>query len=354
MCTTVGTGRAYPRPSGADAAGRAGDGYDRRPIGMAGEPSTPRGVNAIFQQPWWLDAVAPGRWGEATVERDGRVIARLPYVARGPRRLRILTMPPLTQTLGPWIERSGAKPVRALGHEIEVLGALEAVVPEAAVFLQHFSPTMLNAMPFLWAGYRVELRYTYRLDDLGSEEALWDGLSGKTRTEIRKARDQLQVRDDLGLDRFYAVWGKTFARQGLAPPVAYTQLERLDAACAARDARALLFACDDADRVHAVACVVWDAGTSYYLLAGADPALRSSGASSLLMWESIVRARDVSSVFDFEGSILKPVERVFRSFGSRQTPYLRVSRASRVAGAALALRARSSQLGRRRGASRSR
>src|SRR3954447_24881643 len=257
------------------------------------QPGATRCANAIFQQPWWLDAVAPGRWGEATVERDGRVIARLPYVARGPRRLRILTMPPLTQTLGPWIERSGAKPVRALGHEIELLGALEAALPEAAAFLQHFSPTMLNAMPFLWAGYRVELRYTYRLEDLGSEEALWDGLSGKTRTEIRKARDQLQVRDDLGLDRFYAVWGKTFARQGLAPPVAYTQLERLDAACAARDARALLFACDDADRVHAVACVVWDAGTSYYLLAGADPALRSSGASSLLMWESIVRARDV-------------------------------------------------------------
>jgi hypothetical protein len=311
---------------------------------MPGEPrtrpGTGRGVNAIFQQPWWLDAVAPGRWGEATVERDGRVVACLPYVARGSKRLRILTMPPLTQTLGPWIERTGAKPVRALGREIELLAAVEAALPPAQAFLQHFSPTMLNALPFLWAGYRLELRYTYRLEDLGSQEALWDGLSGKTRTVIRKAREQVHVQDDLGLDRFYAVWAKTFSRQGLQPPVSLSELERLDAACAAHDARAMLFACDEAGRVHAVAYVVWDAGTAYYLLAGADPELRSSGASSMLLWESIMRARVVSEVFDFEGSMIKPVEHVFRSFGSRQTPYLRVSRSSRLAAAALAVRAR--------------
>ena len=38
----------------------------------AGETSC---ANAIFQQPWWLDAVAPRHWGETTVERDGRGLA---------------------------------------------------------------------------------------------------------------------------------------------------------------------------------------------------------------------------------------------------------------------------------------
>src|SRR6185436_4750407 len=47
-------------------------------------------ANAIFQQPWWLDAVAPGRWGESTVERGGRIVARLPFVVRGRGRLRML------------------------------------------------------------------------------------------------------------------------------------------------------------------------------------------------------------------------------------------------------------------------
>jgi hypothetical protein len=309
---------------------------------MTREPSPTAGstacANAIFQQPWWLDAVAPGRWHETKVERDGRVVARLPYVVRGRSRLRMLTMPPLTQTLGPWVERSTAGAARALGDEMELLAELEAGLPPAGAFVQHFGPTMLNALPFYWAGYTLELRYTYRLDGLQAPDALWDGLRGNIRREIRKARRQLEIRDDLGLDRFYSVWTKTFARQGLAPSVSLAQLERLDTACAARDVRGMLFACDAASRVHAVIYVVWDRHAAFHLLGGADPELRTSGASSLLMWEAITRAAAVTDVFDFEGSMLKPVERFFRAFGSRQAPYLRVSRTSRGARAALAAR----------------
>ena len=54
-------------------------------------------------------------------------------------------------------------------------------------------------------------------------------------------------------------------------------------------------------------------------------------------------------MFDFEGSMLRPVERFFRGFGSLQTPYLRVSRARAHARAALALRAALLRLDRRRG-----
>jgi hypothetical protein len=306
-------------------------------------------ANAIFQQPWWLDAVAPGRWGEAVVQRDGRTVARLPYAVRGRGRWRMLTQPPLTQTLGPWVEPSGAKPANALAREMELLTALEAALPPAEAFLQGFSPTMLNALPFFWAGYRIEVQYTYRLEGLRSEEALWDGLRGNIRREIRKARKRVEIRSDLGLDRFHAVWAKTFSRQGLEPPLSLAQLDRLDAACATRGARAMLFASDEADQVHSVTYVVWDEHAAYYLLGGSDPDLRTSGAASLLIWEAIMRARRVTDTFDFEGSMLEPLERFFRAFGARQAPYLSVSRASRLARAALAARAGWRRLGARRG-----
>ncbi|MGZ6708057.1 MAG: GNAT family N-acetyltransferase [Solirubrobacteraceae bacterium] len=315
---------------------------------MAPEPAPRPGgtacANAIFQQPWWLDAVAPGRWSEATVRREGQVVARLPYVVRGRRRMRMLTMPPLTPTLGPWVEPSTAAPARALAEEHALLTALEASLPPADAFVAHFSPAMLNALPFYWAGYRLELRYTYRLEGLASEAALWEGLRGNIRREIRKARRQVEVRDDLGLDRLHAIWAETLARRGLRPPIGLDGLSRLDAACAARDARAMLFAVDEAGRVHAVSYVVWDPCAAFYLLGGSDPELRTSGAASMLMWEAIMRARGVADVFDFEGSMLAPVERFFRAFGGRQTPYLRVSRTRPRARAVLALRAGRSRL----------
>ncbi len=57
----------------------------------------------IFFQAWWLDAVAPGSWGEVVIEKGGKIHARLPYVLQRKHGLTLLTMPPLTQTFDPWL-----------------------------------------------------------------------------------------------------------------------------------------------------------------------------------------------------------------------------------------------------------
>jgi hypothetical protein len=331
--------------AGADARGQNGSAGDPSPAPVTGAshsravtPGETACANAIFQQPWWLDAVAPGQWGEVTCEQDGRVVARLPYVVRGRPRFRMLTQSSLMQTLGPWVEPSSAKPARALGREHELLAELERRLPPAHAFSQQFSPLMLNALPFHWAGYRLEVHYTYRLEGLDSEDVLWDGMRDNIRREIRKARKRVEVVDDLGVDCFHDVLSKTYARQDIPTPHSLAELARLEAACASRDAGAMLFARDDAGRVHAVAWVVWDRSAAYYLLAGGEPELRTSGAASLLAWDAIRRARAVTDVFDFHGSMLQPVERFFRAFGSRQTPYLSVTRMSPAARLALAAR----------------
>jgi Acetyltransferase (GNAT) domain len=294
-------------------------------------------ADSIFQQPWWLDAVAPGHWAEVTCERDGRTVARLPYVVRGRPRLRMLTQSTMTQTLGPWVERTSDGPA-GLAREHELLAELEAALPPAQAFSQQFGPTIRNALPFHWAGYRVEVRYTYRLDDLSSTDELWGGLRGNIRREIRKARKRVEVVEDLGVDRFHDVLSKTYARQGLPTPRSVAELERLEVACARHGAGVMLFARDDAHRLHAAVWVVWDEQAAYYLLAGAEPGLRTSGASSLLVWEAIMRAREHTDVFDFHGSMVQPIERFFRSFGARQTPYLSVTRMGPAFRAALGAR----------------
>jgi hypothetical protein len=70
---------------------------------------TPQGqipeANCIFQQPWWLEAAAPGRWGEVTVNEGGKIVGRLPYVVKRKFGVKIISMPMLTQTLGPRVAR---------------------------------------------------------------------------------------------------------------------------------------------------------------------------------------------------------------------------------------------------------
>lgn len=286
-------------------------------------------ANSIYEQPWWLDAVAPGRWREISICQGGTVIARLPYVLGKQRGFTTVEMPPFTQALGPWLRPSTAKYVNRLAEQKELMTELIAQLPRVDRFRQHLSPALTNWLPFHWAGFEATVRYTYKLDDLTDLDAVWAGLRENIRREIRKARKIVTVRDDLGLERFVEVNKLTFAKQGMELPYSLDFLRRVDDACAARGARKMLFAEDASGNIHAVIYIVWDDKTAYYILGGSHPDLRSSGAGSLVMWEAIRFASNVTASFDFKGSMTESIERFNRSFGARQVPYFMVSKSSR-------------------------
>jgi hypothetical protein len=135
------------------------------------------------------------------------------------------------------------------------------------------------------------------------------------------------------MDAFLELHEATFDRQKMEMPYSQAFVRRLDEACVANDARKMLFAVDASNRIHAAAYIVWDRESAYYLMAGTDPSLRNTGATSLVLWEAIRFAATVTKKFDFEGSMLEPVERYFRAFGGRQMPYFQITKdnpASRI------------------------
>nr|HPR68216.1 methicillin resistance protein [Kiritimatiellia bacterium] len=47
----------------------------------------------------------------------------------------------------------------------------------------------------------------------------------------------------------------------------------------------------------------------------------------LAVWEAIRHAKEAGlETFDFEGSVIPPIERFFRGFGGRLTPYYTVNK----------------------------
>lgn len=275
----------------------------------------------LFHQPWWLEAVAPGHWSAVEVREGGLLRARLPYVTWKRYGLNLITRPPLTPTLGPWLEPSKAKQARRLRREKDLIEALLAQLPQASRTSITCQPSFVNVLPFHWAGFDLAVRFTYLLPDLSDMDAIWDGLDSNIRSDIRKAERSLRVTTDLSLDQFLETYEKTFLRQGQSLPLRHTWYHRLDQALETVGRRRMFFAVDSQERVHAVAYLVWDDQRAYYLLGGGDPALRNSGASSLLIWKAIQFSATVSRSFDFEGSMVEAIERFFRGFGAVQTPY---------------------------------
>ncbi len=286
---------------------------------------------SLFSQDWWLDAVAPGAWNAATVKENGRIIARMPYVIRRHRRFTLLDMPSLTPHLGPWLASLPGKYATRLSREHQLLNELIDQLPPFDFFSQRFHFSVTNWLPFYWRGFEQTTFYTYTIPDLSDLDEVWDGFRPNIKRAIRRAREQVTVRDDLGLETFWRLNQMTFHRQRMEPPYALDFLRRIDAACAQRNQRRILFAQDAQGQVHATLYLVWDDRAAYYLMGGNDPDRQTSGAPSLLMWEAIRFAATVTRSFDFEGSMIPGVERFFRSFGAQQTPYFRVTRVNSLA-----------------------
>jgi hypothetical protein len=334
----VASGQALTSPAGAPAA----------------DGGAIAAVNSVFEQPWWLDAVAPGRWSEAVVRRGGDVVARLPYMRRPRLGMTTIVQPNLTQTLGPWLAPLEGKYARRLEAEKRLLGQLIAQLPPFDFFRMNFAPALTNWLPFYWAGFEATVRYTYRIEDVSDLDRVRGEFQEHVRRGIRKAEGAVEVIHDHPLADLLRLNSRAFERFGRRPPYSDALVRRLDAAGAARGARRMFAAVDAQGRTHAILYVVWDERTLYPIINARAPELQAVGANTLLYWEAIRLASDVSRAFDFEGSMLEPIEHFFRGFGGRQTPYFCVWKAGLKARPALAARSALAPLGRSRPAARAR
>jgi hypothetical protein len=289
----------------------------------------------LFSRAFWLDAVCgPAGW-DVVLAGTTRVEAALPYRLRKLAALRWISMPPLTQTAGPWLRQTSQTGARRLARDkdlmTELIERLE-MQSEFSAFSQSFHHSITNWLPFYWRGYAASVRYTYLIEHTADLDACWRNVQSNIRTDLRKAtsRHELQVVSENDVSVLLPLLAATFTRQALAQPFDLALLRRIDEACAARSCRSLLVARDPRGRAHAAVYLTWDDSTIYYLIAGADTALRGSGAQSLLCWEGVRLASSMGRSFDFEGSMLEPVERFVRAFGGRQVPYFAVSKSNSV------------------------
>jgi len=285
----------------------------------------------IFLMDWWLDAVCvDGPWDAALVTETntGKIRAVLPYYqVKGRLGHHYLTMPRLTQFMGPWINYpDGQKTTRKLSYEKEVLTTLIHQLPEFDSFFQNCHYALTNWLPFYWNGFLQSTGYTYVLEDLTDLNIIFNNFRSNIRREIRKAEKQVKVKVENDVEKFYRIACKTYTRQDLTYPHSMEYMRRVDEVGETNGCRRIFFAVDNKGQVHASVYIVWDSVNAYHLISGGDPQLRTSGATSLLMWEAIQFAAGVTKKFDFEGSMIQPIERFFSAFGAVPKPYFKISK----------------------------
>ena len=284
----------------------------------------------IFSNYWWLNLVSgEDGWDVVIVENGGEIIGALPYAFKRKLNHTIITMPPLTQSLGPWIRYpKQQKYERKLAYEKRVIMDLIAGLPKFSVCKFNCSSGLTNWLPFYWKGFSQTTRYTYVIHNDTDDESLENGFKSSVRNKIKKAESIVTVNSDLSIREFYELNRKTFSRQNLMIPYSFDMVVRKDDELEKRNQRKIFFAMDVDNNLHSALYLIWDNETAYVHMVGEDPLYRNSGAGNLLIKVAIKYAFDELklSKFDFEGSMIESVEEVRRAFGAIQTPYFTLSK----------------------------
>ena len=230
----------------------------------------------------------------------------------------MLTGAPLTPYLGPLLSAVDGPPHGS--REIELLeGLVEALSPYAHLDAR-CSPRLDYWTPLAWHGFSQTSHYTWRLEDVSDEEATLAGLRKSTRSTISRARRDGIVVAPGSVDDLLALQRRTFERQERSGPQE-ALVRRIAAAASAHDACEILVARGGDGQAHSAAMFVYDEHSTWYLLAGNDPELRASGGAAFVLWEAIRAAGRRGTAFDFEGSMLRPIESFVRGFGGQPVPY---------------------------------
>lgn len=281
---------------------------------------------SIFHEPWWLDIATDGNWKLASVHDDqGRLLGEMPYSVTRKGIWQISTMPPLTRTLGPVIPASKDAANEDWRHRFSVMQSLIAQLPECALFHQRFDPRISDPLAFSLQGFEVGVTFTVKIAPGEAESEVWAGLRQNTRNLIRRAGEQLAVRQVPDADTFVDFYDANLKRRNRGNVYGSHIMRQLVGASMARGSGMVLGAHGANDELSSAIAVIWDASAMYYLLSSrTDDA--HGGAISLLLWTALRSARDRNLTFDFDGIPHAGILKFLSGFGGTLVPRVEIER----------------------------
>lgn len=284
----------------------------------------------IFSRDWWMDAVCgEENWDVLIIERGDEIVAAMPYYFKTRFGKKHINQPSLTQKNGIWINYpQNQKYSTRLTYETEIIREIidEIEGLNIARYSQNYDYTFTNWLPFYWKDYKQITRYTYVIENIKDIDRVYNDFHHDIKNSIKKAEKKIEVKENLNIEEFYRVCEKTFKRQNKKMPYTVEFINKIDEACAKHNCRKIFYGVDSSQRIHSASYIIWDENSAYSLAGGGDPEFRNSQAMTLILWKAIQFTSSVTEKFDFEGSMVEPIERFFRKYGGIQKPYFNISK----------------------------
>jgi hypothetical protein len=277
-------------------------------------------VNSIFEQPWWLDVVAPNAWEEILVVEDNEIVARWPIVKKSIG----IGMPALTQSLGFWISEKELDTDLYYNNRKRITNLLLEQLPRKKKINIMLNPKVDYFLPMYWQHFTINPRIIYRINDLTDINVVYNKFNRIVKGNIRSASKKVVIKSIDNIDLLVDLMKKTFSLQRRKNPFPEDLIRNIYCVCKDYNSGRLLYAIGENGQTYSGIFFVYDKNVCYALMGGTDPKYRSSGAFSLLLWEGIKFASTISKSFDFQGSMIEGIENFLRQFGGTPTVYYQI------------------------------
>lgn len=296
------------------------------PAAGGAAPARRADASSMFQESFWLDAVAPGSWEDVTVEHaDGSVAARLPFRIWRRHRLTILGNPLLTPYIGPFVDHApNTSASTRVSRELRLVAELTDRLPHHDVAHFQLAPSFAGWLGLQWAGFRLRPSVTYGLALDRPVDELWAGLRGDLRRDIRNAERHVTIDDGLDPDVVAAEYLGRLDAKGVRHSFDRPLFERVARALEDHGRQVwTLTARDRRGQIRGAALFGGDERCIYYLAGGVRPGGEAGSVGGLLIWTGVRMAAGRTARFDFEGSNVAGLERLFREFGAEPEVVIR-------------------------------
>ncbi len=236
--------------------------------------------------------------------------------------------PPFTPFIGLFFENKAQNKVKSHSFEKSIISQIADFISKLPyqILSIAFQKDFIDMQPFIWEKYKVVPNYTYIIDLSQSIDKINSELASERRNDLKKAyKDEVKVEKTEDFNIVKSLVLNTFNRIKKSIDNYYLDKILFDFA---KNNNSFAFTSYLNKTPIATCFCIYDKSTAYYLLGGYDSENRHKGAGALAIWQSIQYAKSLNlDYFDFEGSMVKPIERYFRGFGGDMYPYYTINKA---------------------------
>ena len=287
-------------------------------------------MGGVFASRDWLRIYGEALSLVGIYKDEHQLIGGFFYLSVKKYGFRFIKLPPYTPHCGLFFISESKNKSSANSFAKEVMEDVCAYITaqKATLTVLAFPFSVVDMQPFIWNKYKVVPNYTYRIKLDQPMDAIVANFDAKNRNAIAKAiKEQVEVkRDHMSKEELYAFFVSSLETAGAN--VYKNELKAVFQIFSSTHNSFSMEAYKDKELLGTVFCI-HDAATCYYLLGGVNKKSGVQGVNNLLVQTCIEEAKNRGcTVFDFEGSMLKGVEKFFRSFGPELVPYYTVNKGS--------------------------